>query len=975
MRVACSRAPAAHAARVATRAAHAGLRRRVCAARCAELRRKPSPRRADASRGMRARSLARTRVLLCAVAVARAAPRRPRAPRCRAPRAERAARAPRRWGRRACARACSWTPPRFRAAPGAPACSSSSRPAGTSTGAIPGTPACRRSSSCSRATVARSGRWPGRRRGLPRGRPRLVRLRRPGAAGRAACIPARPGALLHARADVLVCDSQCLPAQLRAASDRSSPSPTPARAPRSRALRGDGRARRRAPAAERGVEVEARFARRSRAPRASALDADAAGHALRRDSGGCAAAAPAAGRDAHSSSSSPRPGWCTRRSLASTRTAPCRSRSAGEALPGSEPDAGRAARRAGAARCRTARRGRWRSSCRCPSRTRRRSHRPRRPPPTGLGAWLRALLFGFVGGLVLNLMPCVLPVLALKLVALAELSQRSRREVFGHAAAYTAGIQADCSRWRSACWRCAPAGARSAGASSSRSRSSSPRVAVLLVTFATQPVRRLRARVRAGPPGARRRRREGAARSFFDGLLAVVLATPCSAPFLGTAVGFAFASPAPVCVAIFASIGLGLAAPFVAVSLCAGPRAPRCRAAATWMLELRRGLAFALLLTVVWLLWITGRQSGADAALGLLAAAALRRGRGLALRRGAARARTARRAGADRRGRRDRRWSAQGRIELVAAARRDAPEGVAPYERAALEAALDERPPGLRLLHRRLVPHLQAERAARARHRAARSDELARLGFAVFRADWTLRDAAHRRRAGAPRPRRRAGLRAVCRPAGSTRRACCRTCSRSTPSRRRCARRRSGLAHAARVARRSCRRAAVTALTRTTRSAQRCADPLRPKGIEDDGSRTRERARSCARWRLLTARVLALAAAAGAVADRPARAGRRGRAPRRPGPALARGAEGQGRVPRLLGVLVQAVRALAADPRRLPQGVPEPRTSPSSPSTWTTTRRWRAPSCRAARSGTPRSSIRRASCRCASVSRRCRPRS
>jgi thiol:disulfide interchange protein DsbD len=124
-------------------------------------------------------------------------------------------------------------------------------------------------------------------------------------------------------------------------------------------------------------------------------------------------------------------------------------------------------------------------------------------------------------------------------------------------------------------------------------------VAVLLVTFATNlfgafeisfaPDRLARVGSDA----------QGAARSFFDGLLAVVLATPCSAPFLGTAVGFAFASSAPVCVAIFASIGLGLAAPFVTSR--SRPGSGAACAGGTWMLELRRGLAFALLLTVVWL--------------------------------------------------------------------------------------------------------------------------------------------------------------------------------------------------------------------------------------------------------------------------------------------------------------------------------------------------------------------------------------
>ena len=84
----------------------------------------------------------------------------------------------------------------------------------------------------------------------------------------------------------------------------------------------------------------------------------------------------------------------------------------------------------------------------------------------------------------------------------------------------------------------------------------------------------------------------GARRSFFEGLLAVVLATPCSAPFLGTAIGFAFASPAPTIVAIFLAIGVGLAAPFVLVTLAPG-LARFVPKSGPWMLHLRSALGFA----------------------------------------------------------------------------------------------------------------------------------------------------------------------------------------------------------------------------------------------------------------------------------------------------------------------------------------------------------------------------------------------
>jgi thiol:disulfide interchange protein len=110
----------------------------------------------------------------------------------------------------------------------------------------------------------------------------------------------------------------------------------------------------------------------------------------------------------------------------------------------------------------------------------------------------------------------------------------------------------------------------------------------------------------------------GARRSFFEGLLAVVLATPCSAPFLGTAVGFAFAGSSAQILAVFLAIGTGLALPFVLVTLVPGWSRVVPRSGA-WMLELRKGLGFALLGSAVWLLWILGRAAGNGAVIEMLA--------------------------------------------------------------------------------------------------------------------------------------------------------------------------------------------------------------------------------------------------------------------------------------------------------------------------------------------------------------------
>jgi thiol:disulfide interchange protein DsbD len=107
-------------------------------------------------------------------------------------------------------------------------------------------------------------------------------------------------------------------------------------------------------------------------------------------------------------------------------------------------------------------------------------------------------------------------------------------------------------------------------------------------------------------------------RSFFEGTLAVVLATPCTAPFLGTAVGFAFAGSTAVIFTIFAAIGVGLAAPYLLVTLVPGWArfVPRPGA---WMLRVRAALGFSLLAVAVWLLWVAGRALGVDAQALLLA--------------------------------------------------------------------------------------------------------------------------------------------------------------------------------------------------------------------------------------------------------------------------------------------------------------------------------------------------------------------
>jgi thiol:disulfide interchange protein DsbD len=233
-------------------------------------------------------------------------------------------------------------------------------------------------------------------------------------------------------------------------------------------------------------------------------------------------------------------------------------------------------------------------------------------------ALTRAIGLALLGGLLLNLMPCVLPVLAIKALGVAELSRRSPRERLAQGAAYGAGVLASLLALAAVVAALRAAGARVGWGFQFQEPLFVAAISALLVLFALNlfgvfefslDATRL-ARAGEGSTGARR--------SFFEGLLAVALATPCSAPFLGSAVGFAFASTTPVIFGIFAAIGVGLAAPYVAVTV--SPAAARfIPRAGPWMLHVRSALGFALLATVVWLVWVMGRATSVEGMAVLLA--------------------------------------------------------------------------------------------------------------------------------------------------------------------------------------------------------------------------------------------------------------------------------------------------------------------------------------------------------------------
>lgn len=229
------------------------------------------------------------------------------------------------------------------------------------------------------------------------------------------------------------------------------------------------------------------------------------------------------------------------------------------------------------------------------------------------------LFFAFLGGIILNLMPCVLPVLSLKLFSLIKQAGESRGRLLALGGATTAGILA--SFWvLAAVVAAVKAGGGSAGwGMQFQSAGFIAFMVVILTAFAMSFFGVFEVWL---PWGATTKMDEaghkaGFAGAFFTGALLVLLSTPCSAPFLGTAMGFAFAQTTPVLFLFFTAAGLGLALPYMLVS--AFPKILKVfPKPGPWMVKLQKVMGVLLLASVAWLLWIVNEQAG-TAGVGMFA--------------------------------------------------------------------------------------------------------------------------------------------------------------------------------------------------------------------------------------------------------------------------------------------------------------------------------------------------------------------
>jgi thiol:disulfide interchange protein len=231
-------------------------------------------------------------------------------------------------------------------------------------------------------------------------------------------------------------------------------------------------------------------------------------------------------------------------------------------------------------------------------------------------AVVQAALLALLGGLILNLMPCVFPVLSIKVLGLIDQAGQSRARVREHGLAYTGGVLVAFATLAGLLLAVRAAGTQVGWGFQLQSPVT---VAVLAyVLFAVglnlSGVFHLGSSLQG--IGHRMTLSAGLTGSFFAGVLAAVVATPCTAPFMATAVGFALTQPAAISLVVFLALGLGLALPFLALTLAPEliSRLPRPGA---WMETLKQLLAFPVYATVAWLIWVLAQQVGSA---GLLAA-------------------------------------------------------------------------------------------------------------------------------------------------------------------------------------------------------------------------------------------------------------------------------------------------------------------------------------------------------------------
>ncbi|MDB5439167.1 MAG: thiol:disulfide interchange protein [Caulobacteraceae bacterium] len=241
------------------------------------------------------------------------------------------------------------------------------------------------------------------------------------------------------------------------------------------------------------------------------------------------------------------------------------------------------------------------------------------PPPAG-GLW-PALIGAFLGGLILNLMPCVFPILSMKAASLSRHAHEAAK-ARTDGLLFLVGVLASFLALGGALLAARAAGAQLGWGFQLQSPPVVAGLCLIMLLVALNMSGLFEIGLSAQGVGADLTRKEGPLGALFTGVLAVVVAAPCTAPFMATALGFALTAPAILAMAVFLSLGLGFALPFVAAAFVPGllARLPR---PGPWMDIFKKAMAFPMYAAAAWLLWVLSQQTQAPDLARFLAAAVL----------------------------------------------------------------------------------------------------------------------------------------------------------------------------------------------------------------------------------------------------------------------------------------------------------------------------------------------------------------
>lgn len=241
-------------------------------------------------------------------------------------------------------------------------------------------------------------------------------------------------------------------------------------------------------------------------------------------------------------------------------------------------------------------------------------------PDDAITSFWVALVLAFIGGMILNLMPCVLPVISFKVMSFVKMAGESRALIFRHGVAFTLGVLISFWALAGAMLMLQAYGSAVGWGFQLQEPIFVAILATIIFIFALSlfGVFELGASFASWAGQQSQTKSEGATASFFSGILATAVATPCTGPFLGSAIGFAVSLPPFLAMMIFTSLGLGMAFPYLLLGTFPGllrfmPKP------GNWMITFKMIMGFIMLATVLWLLWVFETQTSGFAVVLMLA--------------------------------------------------------------------------------------------------------------------------------------------------------------------------------------------------------------------------------------------------------------------------------------------------------------------------------------------------------------------